>query len=943
MQMQAIQPVPLRDELRAVPRPVLEEYVSARVKQFSRLLVGVLLPGVTDQTYEHAYLRTQQLLGTTAQEMRVTDSYVLRFTHRCRFLGCLRKECALCKNNPNKKCREEDNFDECYADGQVLKSKCEADVYLELINLRTNQPEALPSVEIAVSVVDGESYSESSPSTYAHVKELLKNDDESILLGAYQAGTKTEADGRLYLRMNEGQVKLPDVCVTDKNDTFHLNGETFSTFRLMARAVRRDGLGHLQPVDNVRPSVSGRFIVKTQRALNDYRKSDYPHYKDELTKLKHIGSITAQRLRDISTHLESPFTSVETVEQLKQLMQYADQNRQVENKMLELLNMKGKHKHKWDYLREVLAERVVYDDMLHRIWYADECMSQGVIFTCKQGQVNLDRPYGLVQRAPATGRLVVTSNPTGPEAEMLKHWRGLAEESWNLPGHRGWVMVQEQLEMATPGSGSASLLMGGGASISMAPSVSLPEGMDEQMLARRGSIGIAPPPMMVADSARSRRSSTVSYPGPGPSSPDMSAQGFFNMHQQQQVASAGYSDAALSQQAMAGHAGAQSQFQFAGNRGFAAPGTLFSNGLADDLSPDVYRVASAPNVAVGACLFPQQSMDSGGAANGMFGTVSSPVGAMATVSSPLGHLTGQVEGILGPPPVRSGRYRRLSADAGAMRQMAGAQTAALQQQQPNADLSVDLSGKRCRASHPGHQALEELQQLHQQSAPGGLDLQLGNRHALYHFESRGRHTPRGRVNAEVSETVAANALGSVLDASDLDTYLAQNFSFVPGTTDSSFSGSAVPDQRAFAAAGTGLGLGAPGSVLQSSMQQSDQLTGQMQHTLILNDPVAGRMGPAGATNGSGLLTLDSHHSYPAGSAPGAGNGVAGSSGVQLGRGLQHVDSGGLLLNQANRELRRCESDSFKRFLTMGLPFSPMEPTPEELLEGIGRETGFLGT
>mgnify|MGYP001807215921 CR=1 FL=1 len=52
--------------------------------------------------------------------------------------------------------------------------------------------------------------------------------------------------------------------------------------------------------------------VKTQRALNDYRKSEYPHYKDELTKLKHIGSITAQRLREIQSHLDCPYSSIET-------------------------------------------------------------------------------------------------------------------------------------------------------------------------------------------------------------------------------------------------------------------------------------------------------------------------------------------------------------------------------------------------------------------------------------------------------------------------------------------------------------------------------------------------------------------------------------------------------------------------------------------------------
>ena len=39
---------------------------------------------------------------------------------------------------------------------------------------------------------------------------------------------------------------------------------------------------------------------------------------------------------------------------------------QVENKLLELLNMKGKHKHKWDYLRDILTEKIVYDDNVHR-------------------------------------------------------------------------------------------------------------------------------------------------------------------------------------------------------------------------------------------------------------------------------------------------------------------------------------------------------------------------------------------------------------------------------------------------------------------------------------------------------------------------------------------------------------------------------------------------
>lgn len=90
------------------------------------------------------------------------------------------------------------------------------------------------------------------------------------------------------------------------------------------------------------------------------------------------------------------------------LLLFLDCCRQCETRLLELLNMKGKHKHKWDYLREVLAERIVYDDNLPRLWYADPS-ARGLLFSCKQAQVNLDKPAGVVQRVMSgqTGRIQV--------------------------------------------------------------------------------------------------------------------------------------------------------------------------------------------------------------------------------------------------------------------------------------------------------------------------------------------------------------------------------------------------------------------------------------------------------------------------------------------------------------------------------------------------------
>jgi hypothetical protein len=69
--------------------------------------------------------------------------------------------------------------------------------------------------------------------------------------------------------------------------------------------------------------------VKTQRALNDYRKSAFPHYKDEITRLRYIGVVSANRLKDARAHLgqDVPVECVDTVQDLKKLVEYAETNR----------------------------------------------------------------------------------------------------------------------------------------------------------------------------------------------------------------------------------------------------------------------------------------------------------------------------------------------------------------------------------------------------------------------------------------------------------------------------------------------------------------------------------------------------------------------------------------------------------------------------------------
>jgi hypothetical protein len=63
--------------------------------------------------------------------------------------------------------------------------------------------------------------------------------------------------------------------------------------------------------------------------MNDFRKSAFPHYRDEITRVRFIGSVSAARLRDARHHLgaDVPVASVDTVEDLKVLVAYADKHK----------------------------------------------------------------------------------------------------------------------------------------------------------------------------------------------------------------------------------------------------------------------------------------------------------------------------------------------------------------------------------------------------------------------------------------------------------------------------------------------------------------------------------------------------------------------------------------------------------------------------------------
>jgi hypothetical protein len=105
--------------------------------------------------------------------------------------------------------------------------------------------------------------------------------------------------------------------------------------------------------------------------------------------------------------------------------------------------MKGKHRHKWDFLRQVLSDRVVYDDNSARVWFFDDMARRGLLYSCKQAQVRCRgaRCKGGGEGAGARWRCVgPQSGPTQPEPRPRPRTAALrASAAWLGPRRApGW-------------------------------------------------------------------------------------------------------------------------------------------------------------------------------------------------------------------------------------------------------------------------------------------------------------------------------------------------------------------------------------------------------------------------------------------------------------------------------------------------------------------------
>ena len=199
-----------------------------------------------------------------------------------------------------------------------------------------------------------------------------------------------------------------------------------------------------------------------------------------------------------------------------------------------------------------------------------------------------------------------------------------------------------------------------------------------------------------------------------------------------------------------------------------------------------------------------------------------------------------------------------------------------------------------------------------------------------HVTGRGRHTPRSRLSTDWSDLLAgANAMyGGQIDQRDIDAYQQHLFA-----TDSLGAPDAVGRSGA-----QGATLGSMPSPRDSQQQPHQQGFGgqQHQHQQLMQEQLTGQMQQALMLNDSTRVSIE----HLTANSLAAAEMIAGAGmNLNLG-GMQHMEMAdgqqaalaGAMPN--NRKLLHCESDSFKRFLIQSVPFeNTLGSTPEATYEG----------
>lgn len=454
-----MQPVRVPKELQSVRATILEEYVRARLNQFSLGLERKLSATVMPDVFERIVAETYTQLPAPEYCNLPIESRELQlvFRHDCMALGCNDQNCALCQHSAIRRCRV--NFDKKYLVGDGLRAKCSAPIRIELLDASTGHvfDDDIGGLEVAMCILDGNRYdiqvSDNNNNTEHELESLqdcclLTNKRAQPLLVS-TAGGGNLPDGRVITRLEKGAVVLPELHVTDSSEAL-LSGRK-PPFRLLAWVIDKENRNL-----SIRHAVSEGFVVATRRTRTA-GKADIPKVDDHVSRLEHMGKETVKKLQDIRSAAESVSISLKLPEgisnciqragEFKHLVQAADQDGTLRQKLQTVLKLS---KEKWDEAREHAMRCVVPDNRM-RAWYSDRHNHEvGLLFTCRMGIIDMERPVALLrwfgsnehQNIEAT----LMAQLTPSQREEVRMFQSQAHQCWYKSAHPGWSLCSYDSE-----------------------------------------------------------------------------------------------------------------------------------------------------------------------------------------------------------------------------------------------------------------------------------------------------------------------------------------------------------------------------------------------------------------------------------------------------------------------------------------------------------------
>ncbi|KAL0030750.1 hypothetical protein WJX77_004631 [Trebouxia sp. C0004] len=381
----------------------------------------------------------------------------LTFQHECLHLTCPLDNtvCALCQQNPNRRCEVGNNFALKQLEKQPLTAPCGSSINISFKTLapdwkdstaeaQSSSTASLPEPErlcLEFSLLNGSAHDQ----WLQQQREGAKMDEDSRLaceiLRSRKAGKKALLQGgwmshgtpenRIRVQTTNKPLMLVDLTIQENSEA-RLGKD--AQYKLLVRAINESTNEELAQL------VSQSFSVTTMRSKGTLKPS-LPCLDEPVTQLEGLGEKTRRNLLNVracaatldlaaSIPQDCP-NSVTTVREFQELVDCLAVNNHCPKLLTRALLPEAAMEH---------ALKAVLTDNRVRRWKSDADPQWELLYKCSKGQVAWNSPEVLVRHGDGVEQYQVSmaGHTTQEQATKMSQLTGQALQAWKVEGHPGW-------------------------------------------------------------------------------------------------------------------------------------------------------------------------------------------------------------------------------------------------------------------------------------------------------------------------------------------------------------------------------------------------------------------------------------------------------------------------------------------------------------------------